>query len=98
MDLMIRLKELQRRMDQVLGQPRMNDRDRARYTISARLSRLEEQVIQINDKLGECLNILKYPITIEMQNKREIDFKLEDNNKNDNNNNKTVPTCSVNVK
>lgn len=34
MDLMIRLKELQRRMDQTLGAPKMSDRDRAKSTIS----------------------------------------------------------------
>ncbi|CAF0820217.1 unnamed protein product, partial [Brachionus calyciflorus] len=59
MDLMIRLKELQRRMDQILGVPKLNDRDRAKYTVNARLSRLEDQVNNVNYKLDECLDLLK---------------------------------------
>lgn len=45
-------------MDQVLGVPRMNDRDRAKHTINARLTRLEEQVNTVNTKLDECINML----------------------------------------
>ncbi|RNA21314.1 potassium voltage-gated channel subfamily KQT member 1-like isoform X1 [Brachionus plicatilis] len=59
MDLMIRLKELQRRMDQILGVPKMNDRDRAKFTINARLSRLEEQMSNVDQKLDECLILLR---------------------------------------
>lgn len=59
MDLMIRLKELQRRMDQILGVPKMNDRERAKFTITARLSRLEEQVNLMNNKLEDCVSMLK---------------------------------------
>lgn len=59
MDLMIRLKELQRRMDQILGVPKMNDRDRAKFTINARLSRLEEQVGSVDLKLDQCLDLLR---------------------------------------
>lgn len=59
MDLMVRLKELQRRMDQIIGVPKMNDRDRAKFTINARLSRLEEQVGNVDLKLDECLMLLR---------------------------------------
>ena len=59
MDLMIRLKELQRRMDQILGVPKMNDRDRAKFTVNARLTRLEENVVSMNLKLDDCLTFLK---------------------------------------
>jgi hypothetical protein len=60
MDLMIRLKELQRRMDQSIGPPsRLSDRDRMRHTVSARLTRIEEQISQINIKVDDCLIILK---------------------------------------
>lgn len=60
MDLMIRLKELQRRMDQVLGQPKMNDRDRTKFTVQARLHRLEDQMLNVNQKIDDCLSLLKY--------------------------------------
>jgi len=46
-------------MDQVLGVPRTNERDRAKYTINARLNRLEEQFGIVNSKLDDCLNILR---------------------------------------
>lgn len=59
MDLMIRLKELQRRMDTIIGAPKMNDRDRAKFTVNARLSRLEEQVSSVNLKLDDCLTMLQ---------------------------------------
>lgn len=45
-------------MEQVLGVPRMNDRDRAKFTINARLTRLEEQVNTVNTKLDECIHML----------------------------------------
>jgi hypothetical protein len=59
MDLMVRLKELQRRMDQILGVPKMSDRERAKFTINARLSRVEEQTILINSKLDDCIVMLR---------------------------------------
>ena len=60
MDLMIRLKELQRRMDQTIGPPsRSNDRERIRNTISARLTRVEDQLHQINVKIEDCLILIK---------------------------------------
>jgi hypothetical protein len=78
MDLMIRLKELQRRMDHVLGQPKMSDRDRVRNTITARLTRVEDQVIHINIKIDDCLNLLKTICNI----KNEIEVIKNDDNKN----------------
>jgi hypothetical protein len=59
MDLMIRLKELQRRMDQILGVPKMNERDRAKHTINARLTRLEDQISCVVLKLDECLTLIR---------------------------------------
>ena len=83
MDLMIRLKELQRRMDQILGVPKLNDRDRAKFTVNARLSRLEDQVTNVNHKLDECLYLLKFlpdiqknlPIESQDQNSLTIEVK-----------------------
>lgn len=58
-DIMIRLKELQRRMDQTLGLPtKQNDRNRAKFTITARLVRLEEQVDSVHSKLDHCVSML----------------------------------------
>ena len=37
----------------------MNDRDRAKFTVNARLTRLEENVISMNLKLDDCLTFLK---------------------------------------
>ena len=59
MDLMVRLKELQRRIDQMIGVPKVSERERSKYTINARLSRLEEQVHLVNTKLDDCLNFLR---------------------------------------
>ena len=60
MDLMIRLKELQRRIDQTIGPPsRLSDRDRMRHTVSARLTRVEDQINLINIKIDDCLILLK---------------------------------------
>jgi hypothetical protein len=60
MDLMIRLKEFQRRMDQVLGQPKTSDRDnRARYTINARIARIEDHITGLNEKIDECVSMLQ---------------------------------------
>ena len=37
----------------------MNDRERAKFTISARLSRLEEQVNVIHTKMDDCITMLR---------------------------------------
>ena len=58
MDLMIRLKELQRRMDQILGVPKTNEKDRSKFTVNARLSRIEEEMCVVNNKLDQCLTLL----------------------------------------
>jgi hypothetical protein len=55
---MIRLKELHRRFEQILGVPKIPERDRHKFTINARMTRLEEQLNQVNLKLDLCLNIL----------------------------------------
>ena len=60
MDLMIRLKELQRRLDQTIGPPsRLSDRDRMRNTVCARLTRVEDQINQLGLKVDDCLKLLK---------------------------------------
>jgi hypothetical protein len=82
MDLMIRLKELQRRMDQILGVPKMNIevKERCKYTVSARLNRLEDQVILSNGKLDECIHMLKMfteiKTQLEIQDRKEDQLKI----------------------
>ena len=58
-DLMVRLKELQRRIDQMVGMPKGTERERSKNTLNARLLRLEEQVNIVNNKLDNVLNYLK---------------------------------------
>ncbi len=72
-DLMIRLKELQRRMDQILGVPKMyiDIKERCKYTVSARLTRLEEQASLSNNKLDEILIML-------MELKKGLETNKED--------------------
>lgn len=46
-------------MDQTLGLPtKQNDRNRAKFTITARLVRLEEQVDSVHSKLDHCVSML----------------------------------------
>jgi hypothetical protein len=59
MDLMVRLKELQRRIDQMIGVPKGTERERIKNTLNARLLRLEDQVSHVNTKLDECLACLR---------------------------------------
>ncbi len=60
-DIMIRLKELQRRMDQTLGPPiKQNDKNRAKFTIGARLLRVEDSIEQIHLKLDRCISMISF--------------------------------------
>jgi hypothetical protein len=59
MDLMVRLKELQRRIDQMIGVPKGTERERIKNTLNARLLRLEDQVGNVHAKLDECLACLR---------------------------------------
>ena len=78
MDLMIRLKELQRRMDQIIGVPKLNVevRERYKYTVSARLTKLEDQVNMLDHKLDECMNMLRMLPDI----KNQIEFHASELN------------------
>ncbi|XP_078582805.1 potassium voltage-gated channel subfamily KQT member 1-like isoform X1 [Branchiostoma floridae x Branchiostoma japonicum] len=63
-NMMVRIKELQRRLDQTLGKPgayltgREQGLDRSKLTIVARLSRVEEQVATMDEKLDSALDLL----------------------------------------
>ncbi|XP_062859188.1 potassium voltage-gated channel subfamily KQT member 1 [Trichomycterus rosablanca] len=62
LNMMVRIKELQRRLDHVLGKPGMflpeKGVDKEYHTVGARLIRLEDKVLQMDKKLESILNIL----------------------------------------
>ncbi|XP_070182997.1 potassium voltage-gated channel subfamily KQT member 1-like, partial [Littorina saxatilis] len=60
LNMMVRIKELQRRLDQTLGKPAYqgNTRDRERTTLCARVARVESQVSKMDVKLDQALILL----------------------------------------
>ncbi|XP_016086213.1 potassium voltage-gated channel subfamily KQT member 1 [Sinocyclocheilus grahami] len=62
LNMMVRIKELQRRLDNTLGKPGMflpeKGVDKEHYTVGARLIRLEDKVLQMDVKLENVLKIL----------------------------------------
>ncbi|XP_051545269.1 potassium voltage-gated channel subfamily KQT member 1 [Myxocyprinus asiaticus] len=62
LNMMVRIKELQRRLDHTLGKPGMflpeKGVDKDYYTVGARLIRLEDKVLQMDVKLENVLKIL----------------------------------------
>ncbi|XP_059507877.1 potassium voltage-gated channel subfamily KQT member 1 isoform X3 [Stegostoma tigrinum] len=65
LNLMVRIKELQRRLDQSLGKPTMflsvseKSQDRGKNTIGARLNRVEEKVVDMDQKLNTITDMLQ---------------------------------------
>ncbi|XP_008119868.1 potassium voltage-gated channel subfamily KQT member 1 isoform X3 [Anolis carolinensis] len=63
LNMMVRIKELQRRLDHSLGKPGLflpeKGVDKGYYTVGARLIRLEDKVTQIDHKLNDILNALQ---------------------------------------
>ncbi|XP_050180124.1 potassium voltage-gated channel subfamily KQT member 1-like [Myiozetetes cayanensis] len=63
LNMMVRIKELQRRLDQSLGKPGLflpeKGVDKGYYSIGARLIRLEDKVMQMDQKLDDILNTLQ---------------------------------------
>ncbi|XP_016414948.1 potassium voltage-gated channel subfamily KQT member 1 [Sinocyclocheilus rhinocerous] len=72
LNMMVRIKELQRRLDHTLGKPGMflpeKGVDKEHYTVGARLIRLEDKVLQMDVKLENVLKIL----TAHFQPKAEL--------------------------
>ncbi|XP_069048175.1 potassium voltage-gated channel subfamily KQT member 1 [Lepisosteus oculatus] len=62
LNMMVRIKELQRRLDHSLGKPGMflseKGLDKGYYTVGARLIRLEDKVTQMDQKVEDILKIL----------------------------------------
>ncbi|XP_075458406.1 potassium voltage-gated channel subfamily KQT member 1-like isoform X4 [Ascaphus truei] len=63
LNMMVRIKELQRRLDHSLGKPGLflpeKGVDKGFYTVGARLMRLEEKVTQMDHKLDEILHVFR---------------------------------------
>ncbi|XP_063052741.1 potassium voltage-gated channel subfamily KQT member 1 [Engraulis encrasicolus] len=62
LNMMVRIKELQRRLDHTLGKPGMflpeKGVDKEYHTVGARLIRLEDKVVDMNQKMEDILKIL----------------------------------------
>ncbi|XP_031420789.1 potassium voltage-gated channel subfamily KQT member 1 isoform X1 [Clupea harengus] len=62
LNMMVRIKELQRRLDHTLGKPGMflpeKGIDKEHHTVGARLIRLEDKVLEMNQKMEDILKIL----------------------------------------
>ncbi|XP_067855238.1 potassium voltage-gated channel subfamily KQT member 1 [Heptranchias perlo] len=69
LNMTVRIKELQRRLDHSLGKPALflseKGLDKGFYTAGARLIRLEDKVTQIDQKLDDILSILKDQLAIQ---------------------------------
>ncbi|KAM5172388.1 potassium voltage-gated channel subfamily KQT member 1-like [Mantella aurantiaca] len=63
LNMMVRIKELQRRLDHSLGKPGLflpeKGVDKGYYTVGARLMRLEEKVTKMDHKLDEILRVFR---------------------------------------
>ncbi|XP_060110408.1 potassium voltage-gated channel subfamily KQT member 1-like [Heteronotia binoei] len=64
LNMMVRIKELQRRLDHSLGKPGLflpeKGVDKGYYTVGARLIRLEDKVTQLDQKLDDILDALHF--------------------------------------
>ncbi|XP_072720645.1 potassium voltage-gated channel subfamily KQT member 1 isoform X3 [Ciconia boyciana] len=69
LNLMVRIKELQRRLDQSIGKPSLfisvseKSKDRGNNTIGARLNRVEDKVIQMDQKLNLITDMLHHLVS-----------------------------------
>ncbi|XP_030119532.4 potassium voltage-gated channel subfamily KQT member 1-like isoform X2 [Taeniopygia guttata] len=71
LNMMVRIKELQRRLDQSLGKPGLflpeKGVDKGYYSIGARLIRLEDKVMQMDQKLDDILSTLQAQLGYQLQ-------------------------------
>ncbi|XP_054828651.1 potassium voltage-gated channel subfamily KQT member 1 [Eublepharis macularius] len=69
LNLMVRIKELQRRLDQSIGKPSLfisvseKSKDRGNNTIGARLNRVEDKVVQMDQKLNLITDLLHHLVS-----------------------------------
>ncbi|XP_072495574.1 potassium voltage-gated channel subfamily KQT member 1 isoform X1 [Notamacropus eugenii] len=71
LNLMVRIKELQRRLDQSIGKPSLfisvseKSKDRGNNTIGARLNRVEDKVMQMDQKLNLITDMLHHLVALQ---------------------------------
>uniref|UniRef100_A0A8D2J3Y9 Potassium voltage-gated channel subfamily KQT member 1 n=1 Tax=Varanus komodoensis TaxID=61221 RepID=A0A8D2J3Y9_VARKO len=74
LNLMVRIKELQRRLDQSIGKPSLfisiseKNKDRGNNTIGARLNRVEDKVVQMDQKLNLITDLLHHLVSSQQRN------------------------------
>lgn len=80
LNMMVRIKELQRRIDQTLGKPGIfysrNPRERERQTISARVMIIENQIINMDQKIDQILillrSLVKKRLVVNQESREEV--------------------------
>ncbi|KAM8969040.1 potassium voltage-gated channel subfamily KQT member 1 isoform 1-T1 [Sarcophilus harrisii] len=76
LNLMVRIKELQRRLDQSIGKPSLfisvseKNKDRGNNTIGARLNRVEDKVMQMDQKLNLITDMLHHLVALQQGDPR----------------------------
>ncbi|XP_061466148.1 potassium voltage-gated channel subfamily KQT member 1 isoform X2 [Rhineura floridana] len=74
LNLMVRIKELQRRLDQSIGKPSLfisvseKNKDRGNNTVGARLNRVEDKVVQMDQKLNLITELLHHLVSSQQGN------------------------------
>ncbi|XP_019407243.1 PREDICTED: potassium voltage-gated channel subfamily KQT member 1 isoform X2 [Crocodylus porosus] len=69
LNLMVRIKELQRRLDQSIGKPSLfisvseKSKDRGNNTVGARLNRVEDKITQMDQKLNLITDMLQHLVS-----------------------------------
>ncbi|XP_041364679.1 potassium voltage-gated channel subfamily KQT member 1-like [Gigantopelta aegis] len=62
LNMMVRIKELQRRLDQTLGKPNTlyssQSRDKEKLTVSARVVRMENEILSLDQKIDQVIYLL----------------------------------------
>uniref|UniRef100_A0A8C4K7K0 Potassium voltage-gated channel subfamily KQT member 1 n=1 Tax=Dromaius novaehollandiae TaxID=8790 RepID=A0A8C4K7K0_DRONO len=88
LNLMVRIKELQRRLDQSIGKPSLfisvseKSKDRGNNTIGARLNRVEDKVMQMDQKLNLITDMLHHLVSSQQGGQGNIRASQRGNNVN----------------
>ncbi|XP_074853902.1 potassium voltage-gated channel subfamily KQT member 1 isoform X2 [Carettochelys insculpta] len=88
LNLMVRIKELQRRLDQCIGKPSLfisvseKNKDRGNNTIGARLNRVEDKVMQMDQKLNHITDMLRHLVSTQQSGQSNNGSSHRDNTAN----------------
>ncbi|XP_068800917.1 potassium voltage-gated channel subfamily KQT member 1 isoform X2 [Struthio camelus] len=88
LNLMVRIKELQRRLDQSIGKPSLfisvseKSKDRGNNTVGARLNRVEDKVTQMDQKLNLITDMLHHLVSSQQGGQGNIRASQRGNNVN----------------